>query len=71
MFTLHEAALYLGLPTSTLHSWARPSGDQRPVITCFPKSGREATVPFVGFAEAYVLSAFRRAGVLCSASALP
>jgi uncharacterized protein (DUF433 family) len=34
-----------------------------PVITCFPAHGREATVPFIGFAEAYVLSAFRRAGV--------
>ena len=28
-----------------------------------PRPGREATIPFVGFAEAFVLSAFRRAGV--------
>ena len=62
-FTLREAAAYLGLPNSTLHSWARPSGGAMPVITCFPTHGREATVPFIGFAEAYVLSAFRRAGV--------
>jgi uncharacterized protein (DUF433 family) len=62
-FTLREAAGYLGLPKSTLHSWARPGGGAAPLITCFPTRGREATVPFVGFAEAYVLSAFRRAGV--------
>lgn len=36
----------------------------RPLITTLPRLGAEATVPFVGFAEAYVLSAFRRAGVL-------
>lgn len=63
VFTLREAATYLGLPPSTLHSWARPGGDATPVITCFPAQGRQATVPFIGFAEAYVLSAFRRAGV--------
>jgi uncharacterized protein (DUF433 family) len=62
-FTLREAAAYLGLPGSTLHSWARPGGGATPLITCFPAHGREATVPFIGFAEAYVLSAFRRAGV--------
>jgi uncharacterized protein (DUF433 family) len=62
-FTLREAAIYLGLPGSTLHSWARPGGGASPLITCFPARGREATVPFIGFAEAYVLSAFRRAGV--------
>jgi uncharacterized protein (DUF433 family) len=62
-FTLREAAAYLGLPNSTLHSWARPGGDATPVITCFPPHGREATLPFIGFAEAYVLAVFRRAGV--------
>ncbi len=63
VFTLREAATYLGQPDSTLHSWARPGGGATPLITCFPAHGREATVPFIGFAEAYVLSAFRRAGV--------
>lgn len=63
VFTLRETAGYLGLPTSTLHSWVRPGGGVEPLVTCFPAHGREATVPFIGFAEAYVLSAFRRAGV--------
>lgn len=62
IFTLREAAGYLGVPQSTIHQWARPA-DRSPLITVFPRQGRQATVPFVGFAEAYVLSAFRRAGV--------
>ena len=63
IFTLRETAGYLGVPKSTIHEWARPSASRSPLITVFPRHGREATVPFLGFAEAYVLSAFRRAGV--------
>lgn len=63
ILTLRESATYLGVPRSTLHNWARPAGRESPLITCFPPQGREATVPFIGFAEAYVLSAFRKAGV--------
>ena len=62
-FTLREAATYLGLPDSTLRSWARPPRSAVPLITCFPARGGQASVPFIGFAEAYVLAAFRRAGV--------
>ena len=32
-------------------------------MTVFPRAGRGATVPFVGFAEGFVLSALRKAGV--------
>lgn len=60
LFTLREAAGYLGMPVSTLHAWGR-SAD--PLITVGPRRGQQATVPFIGFAEAFVLSAFRRAGV--------
>jgi uncharacterized protein (DUF433 family) len=63
IFTLRETAGYLGVPKSTVHEWARPPAGRSPLITVFPRHGREATVPFLGFAEAYVLSAFRRAGV--------
>src|SRR3954454_13398658 len=62
IFTLRETAGYLDVPKSTIHEWARPPG-RRPLITVLPRHGREATVPFIGFAEAYVLSAFRKAGV--------
>jgi uncharacterized protein (DUF433 family) len=63
IFTLRETAGYLGVPKSTVHEWARPPAGRSPLITVFPRHGREATVPFLGFAEAYVLSAFRRSGV--------
>lgn len=48
------------MPVSTLHAWGR-SAD--PLITVAPRRGQQATVPFIGFAEAFVLSAFRRDGV--------
>jgi hypothetical protein len=63
IFTLREAAGYLGVPKSTVHQWARPSAGKSPLIAVFPRHGREATVPFLGFAEAYVLSTFRKAGL--------
>jgi hypothetical protein len=62
LFTLRESAAYLDVPVSTLHQWARPEGAES-LLTIFPRAGRAATVPFVGFAEAFVLSALRRAGV--------
>jgi uncharacterized protein (DUF433 family) len=62
IFTLRETAGYLGVPKSTIHAWARPSA-KPPLITVFARQGAQATVPFIGFAEAYVLSAFRRSGV--------
>lgn len=55
--------MYLGVPRSTLQNWARPSGGRAPLITYFADAGRQANVPFVGFAEAFVLAAFRRARV--------
>lgn len=62
LFTLRESAAYLGMPASTLHSWARPPHED-PLVTVLPRAGRSATVPFVGFAEAFVLNALRSAGV--------
>jgi len=62
LFTLRESAAYLDIPVSTLHLWAHPTGAE-PLVTVFPSAGRTATVPFVGFAEAFVLSALRKAGV--------
>lgn len=62
LFTLPEVATYLAVPWSTIHRWARPR-DVEPLVTVLPHSGRTATVPFVGFAEGFVLSALRKAGV--------
>jgi uncharacterized protein (DUF433 family) len=63
IFTLRETAAYLGIPKSTVQWWAHPPDAKRSLITCFPSHRRQATVPFIGFAEAFVLSSFRRAGV--------
>jgi len=62
LYTLTEAASYLAVPISTLHGWCRPR-DVGAIVTTLPARGYEARLPFVGFAEAFVLAAVRRAGV--------
>lgn len=74
LYTLTEASKYLVVPRSTLETWA--NGYERwpmkraavvrgePIITTLPQERHGyAQLPFVGVAEAYVLNAFRRAGV--------
>jgi uncharacterized protein (DUF433 family) len=74
LYTLTEASKYLVVPRSTLETWAngyerRPASRAaivrgEPIITTLPQERRGyAQLPFVGVAEAYVLNAFRRAGV--------
>ena len=73
LYTLGEASKYLIVPRATLATWAdgyerrpakRPVVKGEPIITAFPQEHRGyARLPFVGIAEAYVLNAFRRAGV--------
>lgn len=71
LYTVPEAAGYLGLPASTFRSWAsgyrarRPTGDVvgAAVITRLDAPRGAATIPFVGLAEGYALAAMRRAGV--------
>jgi len=73
LYSVSEAAQYLGVPTSTFSTWVygyirRPPG--RPAVTGAPvvtaiRSDRAgaATIPFVGLAEGLVLAAIRRSGV--------
>jgi uncharacterized protein (DUF433 family) len=72
LYTVSEAARYLGVPVSTLTTWGRgylrrrPSGVDSvgaPIVTFVGKADGGAVVPFVGLAEGLVLAAFRRAGV--------
>lgn len=63
LYTTSEAARYLGLPVSTLQSWISPKHDDTPLVTTVARRGYEAGIPFIGFAEAFVLQATRRAGV--------
>lgn len=62
ILSVREASKYLGTRERTLHNWARGTGAAEPVITAV-KDGKEVLLPFVGFAEAYALTALRRAGV--------
>lgn len=67
MYTQTEAAHLIGATESSLQRWARgyrPIGGnfQDPLITV-DRGGRGYTVPFVGLAEAYLLRAFRKAGL--------
>jgi uncharacterized protein (DUF433 family) len=72
LYTVAEAARFLGVPTSTFSTWAkgyvrRPPG--RPVVKAGPiVASTEAqpgfpSIPFVGLAEGMVIAAFREAGV--------
>lgn len=63
LYTIAEAAQYVGLPYSTLQSWISPSGDREPLVTSLARTGYEASIPFIGLAEAFVLQAARAAGV--------
>jgi uncharacterized protein (DUF433 family) len=63
LYTVAEAAQYVGLPYSTLQGWVSPGGDRAPLVSSVPRHGYEASIPFIGLAEAYVLHAARRAGV--------
>jgi hypothetical protein len=62
LYTLSEASRYLGVPRSTLHGWARPR-DGEPLVTSYRTAGYEPSIPFVGFAEAFVIKVAERAGV--------
>jgi uncharacterized protein (DUF433 family) len=63
LYTVAEAAQYLGLPHSTLHSWVRPGAARPPLVASVPRKGYDASISFIGLAEAFVLQAARRAGV--------
>lgn len=73
LYNAREAALYLGVPTSTFEGWAkgyarhfsdRPEVRGAAVVTRLqPKRRGDASIPFVGLAEGLVLAAIRRSGV--------
>lgn len=73
LYTVADAARILGVPTSTVSSWAKGYTKRRPdlplkvgqpVVTALPRARRDApTIPFIGLAEAFVLTAVRRSGV--------
>lgn len=64
LYTVTEAATYLGMPPRTLWDWTRgPHAVERMIATAAPASRRDPIIPFVGLAEGMVLRAFRQAGL--------
>lgn len=73
LYTVPEAARYLGVPESTMGTWAhgyhrRPTGRAEvfgaPVLTVVPSDVRgRPVIPFIGLAEGLVLAAMRSSGV--------
>lgn len=74
LYSVTEAARYLGVPASTFSTWAngyvrRPTDGRSEVkgnaiVTALPRrTPSEASIPFVGLAEGLVLAAIRQAGV--------
>ncbi|MFJ2033759.1 DUF433 domain-containing protein [Streptosporangium sp. NPDC087985] len=59
-----DAARFLDIRQQTFNCWARGYERGRPLLHVLPSGGsRQATVPFVAMAEAYVLDALKRAEV--------
>lgn len=72
LYTIAEAARFLGVAPSTFGTWAR--GYRRafqgrkdvvagPILTALGPARNGASIPFVGLAEGMVITAFRQAGV--------
>jgi uncharacterized protein (DUF433 family) len=70
LYSVTEAAAFVGVPRSTFETWAqgyerRPKGRRpvhgEPLLATVP--GKGLTIPFVGLAEAMVLAAFRETGI--------
>lgn len=72
LYSIAEAARYLGMNDGTFRSWARGYTTHigsrtvtgKPIITDLGRPGhRGPAIPFVGLAEGYALAAIRKAGV--------
>ncbi len=67
IYTQTEVAQLIGATQSSLQRWARgyqnPGLNRQSALITVDRGGRGYTVPFVGLAEAYMLRAFRKAGV--------
>lgn len=61
LYTLREAARYLQVSPGTLHRWAHVPGLDEPYVTLLEQQG--GAVPFIGFAEAFVIKSALLSGV--------
>jgi uncharacterized protein (DUF433 family) len=72
LYTVAEAARFLGVPPTSFGNWARGYRVTfrsrrpvvgRPIVTSFEAGRNYPSIPFIGLAEGFVVLAFRRAGV--------
>jgi uncharacterized protein (DUF433 family) len=64
LMTMADAGRHLGIPQQTFHRWARGYERGGPLLHVIePHSSRQASVPFMALAEAWVLAGLRDAGV--------
>ncbi len=72
LFTVTEAAVYLGVPPSTFQTWVRGYERRSPghkpvvgkaIVASVSVPLGHPNIPFIGLAEGLVLAAFRKAGV--------
>ncbi|MEJ3404784.1 hypothetical protein WDJ51_08570 [Rathayibacter sp. YIM 133350] len=67
IYPQNEASTLLSTAQSTFNRWATGyvtmAGNRKPPFVTLDRQGRGYTVPFVGLAEAWIVRAFKRAGV--------
>jgi uncharacterized protein (DUF433 family) len=72
LYTVAEAARFLGVPPTSFGNWARGYRVTfrsrrpvvgRPIVTSVEARRNYPSIPFIGLAEGFVVLAFRRAGV--------
>jgi len=63
LFTVREAAIFLGVKPSTFQDWAHGYRHHKAVVLSLPARHGHPNVPFIGLAEGLVLAAFRQTGV--------
>ena len=72
VYTIAEAARFLGVPSRTFSNWGhgykatfenRKPVTGQPIVTAFAAERLYPSVPFVGLAEGMVIAGFREAGV--------
>ena len=63
LFTVDEAAGYLGLPRTTLRAWTRRQAGVAPLVHRIGPASRAASLPFAAVVEAHMLRGFRDLGL--------
>jgi uncharacterized protein (DUF433 family) len=64
LLSMVDAARHLGIPRQTFHRWARGYERGGPLLHVVDSGSlRQASVPFIALAEAWVLEGLRQAGV--------